>query len=382
MGYHADMKLTAQIKLLTTPEQHAALLETLRLANAACNDMSARAWETRTFGQYGLHRLVYHDVRQRFALSAQVVISCISKVSDAYKQDQKVKRTFKPTAAVTYDSRILTWAMSQREVSIWSVKGRLAIPFVCGERQWALLQTQRGETDLVYVNGVFYLLTTCQVDEPASQDVDRVLGVDVGIVNIATDSDGESHSGSQVKSVRHRHRRLRKRLQKRQTDAARRRLKKLAGKERRFAKNVNHTISKRLVEKAQRAGRGIALEDLAGIRDRVRARKPQRSPLHSWSFHDLGQKIAYKAQLAGVSVFWVDPRHTSRLCPTCGHCDKHNRPNQSTFQCVQCGYAAHADYVAAVNIGRRAVVNPPNVGMSAEDRALDLQATGLVPVVS
>jgi len=374
------MKLTAQIKLLTTQEQHDALLETLQLANTACNYMSERAWETKTFGQYGLHKLVYHDVRQRFALSAQIVVGCISKVSDAYKLDKKVKRTFKPTAAVTYDSRVLTWAMSKREVSIWSVKGRLAIPFVCGERQWELLQTQRGETDLVYVNGVFYLLTTCQVDEPTPQDIDGLLGVDLGIVNIATDNDGESHSGSQVKSVRHRHRRLRKRLQKRQTDSARRRLKKLAGKERRFANDVNHTISKRLVEKAQRTGRGIALEDLEGIRDRVRARKPQRSQLHSWSFYQLRQYIEYKAKLAGVPVVLVDPRSTSRTCPACGHCDKHNRPNQSTFSCTRCSFAANADYVAAVNIGRRAVVNPPNVGMSA--RALDLQAAGLVPAVS
>ena len=375
------MKLTAQIKLLTTQAQHDALLETLQLANAACNYMSEQAWESQTFGQYGLHQLVYHDVRQRFALSAQVVVGCISKVSDAYRLDKKVKCTFKPTAAVTYDSRILTWAVEKRQVSIWSVKGRLTIPFVCGERQWELLQTQRGETDLAHVNGVFYLLTTCQVDEPTPQDIDGALGVDLGIVNIATDSDGESHSGSQVKSVRHRHRRLRKRLQKRQTDSARRRLKKLAGKERRFAKDVNHTISKRLVEKAKRTGRGIALEDLEGILHRVRAKKPQRSQLHSWSFHDLGQKIAYKAKLAGVPVFWVDPRNTSRTCPECGHCDKHNRPKQSTFSCVVCGYAAHADYIAAVNIGHRAVVHPPNVGMS-DQCALDLQVAGLVPAVS
>lgn len=193
------MKLTAQIKLLTTQAQHEALLETLQLANAACNTMSQCAWETKTFGQYALHNIVYHDVRTLFALSAQVVVGCISKVADAYKLDKQVKRTFKPTAAVTYDSRILTWAMDKRQVSIWSIKGRLAIPFVCGTHQWKLLQTQRGETDLVYVNGVFYLLTTCQVDEPTPQDVDGRLGVDLGIVNIATDSDGESHSGSQAR---------------------------------------------------------------------------------------------------------------------------------------------------------------------------------------
>jgi IS605 OrfB family transposase len=291
-------------------------------------------------------------------------------VADAYKADKKTKRTFKPHGSIPYDNRILAYRQQTETVSIWVLSGRETMPYQCGERQRELLKHQRGESDLVYRDGAFYLLATCEIEEPTPEQVDAFLGVDAGIVNIATDSDGEVHKANHINHVRHRHRRLRRKLQKKQTDSARRRLKKLSGKERRFANDTNHCISKRIVTKANGTGRGIALEDLGGIRDRVTARKPQRATLHSWSFDDLQQKIRYKARRAGVPVVLVDPRNTSRTCPHCGCIDQHNRPSQSVFKCVACGFSGLADHIAAVNISRRASVNRPHVGM-----ALVAQAT-------
>jgi putative transposase len=85
--------------------------------------------------------------------------------------------------------------------------------------------------------------------------------------------------------------------------------------------------------------------------------------LHSWSFYQLKSFIAYKAQRAGVPLFEVDPRNTSRTCPACGCVDKRNRKTQSSFLCIVCGFAGLADYIASVNIGRRAQVNAPNVSI-------------------
>jgi putative transposase len=356
------MKLTAKVKLLTSKEQAQSLIETLRAANEACNYISNYAWEHKTFGKYSLQKVIYYDVRESFSLSAQVTIRCIGKVADAYKLDKNTKRTFKPLSAIAYDDRILKWKVDKKEVSIWSVDGRLSIPFAAGDRQLELLQSRQGESDLVYHRGKLYLFATCNVDDPDPIDIDAVLGVDLGIVNIATDSDGQFHSGSHIKSVRYRYKRLRTKLQKRGTKSAKRRLKNLSGKESRFANDVNHVISKQLVNKAQRTQRAIALEDLTGIRDRVRARRSQRYQLHSWSFHDLRQKIEYKAQLAGVPVIFVDPRNTSRTCPACGCVDKRNRKSQDSFLCIECGCVGHADYFASVEISRRADVNLPNVG--------------------
>jgi IS605 OrfB family transposase len=176
------------------------------------------------------------------------------------------------------------------------------------------------------------------------------LGVDLGIVNIATDSDGQQYSGSEVLNTRKRRRRQRKRLQKKGTKSAKRVAKKLSGKERRFAAQENHRISKQIVKKAKDTNRAIALENLKGIRQRVRLRKPQRVNLHSWSFHQLGQFILYKAILAGVPVVFVDPRNTSRMCSECGCVDKRSRKSQDKFSCTSCGYTLHADHNAAKNI--------------------------------
>jgi putative transposase len=355
------MKLIAQLKLQPTPEQVDALGRTLEAANAACNYISDVAWNTRTFGKFALQKLCYQDVRQTFGLSAQMVVRALAKVGDAYKLDKQPKRTFRPLASIAYDDRILSFALPDSSISLWTLDGRQAIAFVCGERQRRMLATRQGQSDLLFHRGEWYLLVTCDVEEPRLQDVDDVLGVDLGVTNIASDSDGTIHSSRMMNNVRYRHRRLRTKLQKLGTKAARRRLKQLAGQERRFAKDVNHTISKRIVERAERTKRAISLEDLKGIRTRVRARRQQRAQLHSWSFNQLRTFIGYKAQRVGIPVVLVDPRNTSRRCPACGHCDAANRPSQSLFRCVSCGCAGHADTIAAKNIrvlGRADVMQP------------------------
>lgn len=159
--------------------------------------------------------------------------------------------------------------------------------------------------------------------------------------------DGNNHSGAHLNSLRHRHRRLRARLSRLFTRSARRLYRKRRRKERRFATHVNHTISRRLGAGAQCTKRVIILEDLNGIRSRVRARKPQRATLSSWSFGQLRSFIEYKARLTGVRVILVDPRNTSRTCPECGHGEKANRASQEKFSCKSCNFAGLAGHIAA-----------------------------------
>ena len=139
------MKLVAQIKLLATPEQAAALRCTLAQANAACQFVSNTAREAKVFRQYDLHHKCYQAIRGQFGLSAQVAVRAIAKVGDAYKIDRKARRNFKPTGCIAYDDRILSWSLQDQTVSIWTLDGRLRIPFVCGERQLELLQARQGE---------------------------------------------------------------------------------------------------------------------------------------------------------------------------------------------------------------------------------------------
>jgi putative transposase len=358
--YPRCVKLTVQLKLLPSPEDAAALLSTLERTNDAANAISQAAWETRTFGRFALQKATYHQIKARFGLTAQLVVRVTAKVADAYKQDRKRLRLFRRHGSIAYDDRILRYGTDR--LSIWTVEGRRSLPFVGDDRACRLLADRQGESDLVYRDGNWYLFATIHVEEPPLGEIEEVIGVDLGVINLAVDSDGNRYSGTHVNNLRRRQRRLRAKLSAKWTTSSRRLYRKRRRKERRFATHVNHRISKRIVAEAKRTKRAIALEELHGIRSRVRVRKPQRATFHSWSFHQLRSFLEYKAKLAGVRVIFVDPRNTSRTCPACGHCAKENRPDQATFQCQSCGLAGLADLIAALNIRVRgwAVVSRPH----------------------
>jgi len=270
---------------------------------------------------------------------------------------------------MVYDQRILSWK-GLDYASMLTLKGRVKVPIVIGEYQKGRMDRIRGQADLILRNGVFYLVATIDTPEEVPFEPKDWIGVDLGIKNIATDSDGNRYSGSHLNSLRHRNARLRTKLQKKGTKSAKRLLKKRSGKEARFARQVNHTISKGLVAKAKDTERGIAFEDLRGIRSRITVRKAQRRIQFSWAFGQLRRFIEYKAKLAGVPLRLVDPRNTSRTCPNCGIVDKNNRRGEE-FQCVVCAFAGYADHIAAENI-RRVVVNQPDAGNhSVRLQALD-----------
>ena len=335
--------------------------------------------------------------------------SCIRKVADAYatlrsnvrnarygkpgntrRQNVETKGIrFRALAAQPFDDRCLSWTYDTATdtggtVSIWTVDGRLKnLRFVGSPDQVATLRAYRcGETDLVIrrrrrAGLVAYLIATVDLPDPPVRTGDHLdtaegwIGVDLGIENIAVTSDrplaaelmttygagaadGAAGRGS-VKDRRTRNRELRQKLQKNNTKSAKRLLRRRARKEARFAADVNHQISKRIVAEAERTGRGIAVEELTGIRERVRLRKPQRATHSSWAFAQLEVFLTYKAVRAGVPIIAVDPAYTSQRCTACGHIDRRNRTSQAQFVCRDCGFTAeHADILGADNIAHRA----------------------------
>jgi len=348
------VKLTAQVKLLVTPEQADALKRTMQAANAVCDSLSAWAWENQTFGQYPLHKGQYAAQRASSGLTAQVIVRCIGKVADAYKLDKRTQRTFQPTGAIAFDDRILNWYIEREQVSIWSVDGRLKLPFVCGEYQRGLLAFRQGEADLAFVGGEFYLMATVSLPDPPLIETNGVLGVDLGIVQIAVDSEGNRYSGEAIKACRRRRRAHRAGLQRTGTKRARRTLKKISRKAGRYSRWLNHNISKQIVQTALSSRKAIAVETLTGIQQRASAfNREMRWQMGNWAFHELASFIVYKAKRAGVEVVFIDPKNTSRTCSVCGHCDKANRKSQSCFLCLQCGFQANADDNASANIARK-----------------------------
>ncbi|MFE7934696.1 RNA-guided endonuclease InsQ/TnpB family protein [Streptomyces sp. NPDC057456] len=354
--------------------QASVLERTLRTVNGAANWVSEVAFEHGVPREYALRKHTYAHLKAR-GLGAQAAQHVIKKVCDSYttlkaniragnlgKEGSRRRRkaeskpvTFRPEAAQPYDDRCLSWQYDQRTVSIWTVDGRVKnVPFACSADALKMLQAHRqGESDLIERDGVFYLVATCDVPGAEQYEPDGFIGVDLGIVNVATTSTGYLAAGRGLNRYRKRQLALRAKLQKKRTKSAKRRLKARARKEARHAANQNHIISKTIVTEAERTGRGLSLEELRGIRNRVRLRKPQRVALRSWAFAQLGDFIVYKAKRAGVPLVFVDPAYTSQTCAECGHVDRRNRVDQGLFICRGCGVVAHADRNASRNLATR-----------------------------
>lgn len=362
--YNTCMKLTVKVKLLPTPEQKASLVKTIEIFNEACNYISQIAFENKKFGQVGLHKLVYYPVREKFKLSAQLTVRAIGKVSESYRIEKKTLHIFKKHSALVYDQRILSFK-GLDTVSILSLDGRYKIPIVFGEYAKLEQRKVRGQADLIYHKGNLFLCLVVELPDGTPVNPKGSLGVDMGIVNIATDSDGNTFSGKQIDIVREKTTALKAKLQSCGSKSAKRHLRKISGREARFKRNTNHIISKKIVQLAKDTCRSIALEDLKGFNGRQTVRKAQRERFGKWAFDQLRNFIEYKAQLVGVPVIPVNPKNTSRRCSHCGHIAKANRKSQSEFVCIHCGFSLNADENAAKNISFLASVKMPIVAKSS-----------------
>jgi len=348
------------VKLDPSPEQHKMLCETMKRFNEACNHIAATVFALHSANKVEIHKTVYYPVREHFGLSSQLTVRAISKVCEAYKRDKSIKPEFRLDGAIVYDQRILSWKGLER-VSLITLQGRQLIPVRIGDYQKVRMDRIRGQVDLILVKGIFYLCVVVESPEETPYDPKGVLGVDLGIKNLAVDSDGEVHDGEEIRNVRIKSDALKSRLQSVGTKSAKKHLKKLSGRMARFTRNTNHCISKTLVTKAKDTLALISLEDLKGIRERATVRKSQRRDHESWSFAQLREFVTYKAVIAGVPLVFVDPAYTSQECPICHYVSRSNRPTRDKFGCTCCGFSGPADNVAALNIRARVAVNLPIV---------------------
>ena len=365
------MKRVIQIQLKPTPEQAALLEQTMRRFNEACTWLAGKAFERQLANRYALHKLYYYDLREQFGLPAQMACLACAQVAGNYKRDKAKQVSFRPLAAMPYDRHLLRfWDLTT--VSLTTLDGRVKMSMVMGDYQADQFGNVKLFAELVRrKDGKWFLMATVENDDLPPLDTDDFLGIDLGVENLATDSDGNIHSGKDVEDVRVKCQTLKQALQSaadlaanaRRRKRIRKKLKRIADRESRFRRNTNHVLSKRIVEKAKGTLRGIALEELKGIRQRTLFRKPQRTRMGSWGFDQLRQFITYKAQQVQVMLKLVDPKHTSQMCYQCEHVERGNRSSQSKFSCKQCGHTAHADCNAALNIRAKALVNVPIVSV-------------------
>jgi IS605 OrfB family transposase len=261
-----------------------------------------------------------------------------------------------------------------QQVSVLTLDGRVIVPYTGYNKHIERIQNgaQIGAANLWYdkPKKQFYLLVSLEIEgaDPTPETHTQVVGVDVGMRYLAVSSTTKGastfHSGKRVRAKANHYARLRKRLQKKGTRSAKRRLAAISGRERRLKQDANHVVSKRIV--TQHPHSLIGLENLTDIRERTPRRKGQRASkkqrkanavFSKWSFAELHGLIAYKALLHESMAVKVDANYTSQACPICGHTAKENRPNKGLlFVCQNCHYTLHADLVGARNITLRTLL--------------------------
>ena len=188
------MQQTLAVKLAPSVEQYATLVATLERFNAACNAIAQVAFRERLSNKFALQKIVYYSIRERFGLSSQMTIRAIAKVVEAYKRDKSIQPRFRPHGALTYDERIMSW-QGLEHVSLLTLAGRQLVACRPGGYQQARRDGLRGQADLILRDGVFSLYATLEVPDVPIDDVQDYLGVDLGIVNIAVDSDASVYTG-------------------------------------------------------------------------------------------------------------------------------------------------------------------------------------------
>ena len=362
-----QITITAKVQIAATDTDKVLLNKTMSVYCDACNYVSDYVFRTHDLKQFSLNKILYSTLREKFSLKSQMAQSVFKTVIARYKsilenQNEWIKPSFKKPQ---YD---LVWnrdySLTQNCFSVNTLNGRVKLPYFAeGMSKYFNHSIYRfGTAKLVNKRGKYYLYipVTYEVEESNISDICNVVGIDRGINFVVATYDSKHKSGfvsgKAIKQKRANYSRLRKELQMRHTPSSRRRLKAIGQRENRWMQDVNHCVSKALVENNPKHTLFV-LEDLSGIRNVIeRVRIKDRYVSVSWSFYDLEQKLIYKAKQNQSSVIKVDPRYTSQCCPACGHTEKSNRNKKiHLFTCKNCGYTSNDDRIGAMNLYRMGI---------------------------
>ena len=359
------MKLVRTIKLVLKPteEQKQALLETLEEYKLAYNYTCKMGWKAQLWNGVELHKRTYQTIRDETSLPSQLVISArvvaTESLKSAIKRKKKGLKTRCPESnnpAIRYDKRSYTLWLDRGEVSLATVKGRLKLEIKVPEYFKQYLDWKVTSANLKYDRRLkkFFLNVSLEKEIEDIRPKDFCIGVDLGLRKLAVVSNPDGRinrffDGGHTRAVSERYQSLRRRLQSKGTPSAKRHLKRLSQKEKRFRTAINHKIAREIVESVP-AGGTIVMEKLKGIRKRIKTDKQSRRWIHSWKFAQLQSFIEYRAQAKGIRVVYVDARYTSQRCSECGHTSRKNRRDQPHFVCKRCGYQLNADLNASRNV--------------------------------
>ena len=389
-----DQSVVIKAQLLNIDDETAqAFSNTMCKYRDACNFISQYIFEHAfELKQSELNKALYHDLRDKFELKSQMAQSAIKTVIARYKtvKTQLFQHPFR------YDTgkkdgkgrgiwaqiyRDLTWLWqpinfkrpqldlqrgrdwsylsATNQLSLNTLNGRRKVDFVCKGFDQYLDQTKWkfGSLKMLQLRGKWYihLSATTAIPEFEAEQAVHVVGIDRGLRFLAAcyDEKGKSilFSGQKILRKRRKYKKLRAELQAKGTKSAKRRLKKIGQRENRWMSDVNHRLTKTLIDHYG-SNTIYALEDLTDVRFATeKSPKDQRYEILSWAFYQFEQFLTYKANLNSSAVVKVPAKYTSQRCPKCGRIHKDNRDHElHLYTCDKCGYKSNDDRLAAMNI--------------------------------
>ncbi|WP_121823010.1 RNA-guided endonuclease InsQ/TnpB family protein [Halostella salina] len=385
------LRRTAITRLEVTDEQCDLLEETISEWKRGCQLATDMAWGTCN-AKSDIQPLAYDDVRKHTDLGSQHAILATHQAAQAItgclERRSKGKTVSKPTftaPTVKYDTRTMT-LFDDDTVSLSTTESRvrcdLALPDAddgyqrqyLDSDEWSVTESTLTARDGEYFLHIGFRRPKNDTERNTAED-GTVLGVDLGIENLAVTSTAYFFSGRELAHDLREFEKVRAGLQQTGTRSAHRTLERSSGRELRYVRDVLHQASNAIVDEALRYDCDIiAFEDLTDIRDRTGA-----SWGHKWAFRTLYEQVAYKAEAEGISVKQVGSAYTSQRCAECGFTADENRPTRTDFRCVKCEAEANADYNAAKNIGMRYVRRGQQSSRRTGDSQLALKSGTVTP---
>lgn len=347
------MKLVSTIKIKVNKNKE--LFEMSNTFLHAVQYAIDKGFEAKISNRFKLHHLVYKDIRKKFKLSADFVIEIIGKASRNLKSVKLKKRPIMKSCPISFNRKLFTFSFEKVRLATFIPRQRKDISINVPEYYWKYLDWKYQTLEIIKDRKgkmFFHITFSKDVNTPNSCG-DKILGVDVGVNNLAVCSNGKVFKGHKTKIMQFHY--LRRKLQRKGTKSAKRKLKRLSGKQKRYMCWVNHNVSKQIVNSADT----IVLENLKGIRksrNKFMGKRLNRW-LNSWTFYQLQSFIKYKAEFQGKRVVFVNPYLTSQKC---SNCENLGSRYFDSFVCQHCGFSSQADFNASCNL-RRYIVTIPNI---------------------
>lgn len=383
----SNLTKTIKLRIHVIPEQETLFRQMTEQYRQACNFVSQYIFDNQFDLTYQrLNKKLYSSLRGLFGLKSQLAQSSIKTTIARYKtvKQQLFRKPYRYKDEDGNWQRIpkdLEWLwkpvffrrpqadlVRNRDYSFVDDGQTLSINTL-GKRTKCTFESEHfaeyldgsydlGTAKLIELKGLWYLHipVTKAVEDFQKENVRHVAGIDRGLrfLTVSYDEQGKTEfvSGKKIATKRHKFKEVRKQLQSKGTKSAKRKLEAISGRENRWMSDVNHRLSKTLVQKYGKDTLFV-LEDLAGVsfeESNLSRTAKQNYDLRSWSFYQLEQFLTYKAHENRSEVLKVSAKYTSQRCPKCGTIRKANRDHSKHLYSCQCGYKSNDDRIGAMNI--------------------------------